>query len=259
MAIIKGKFGATSISNDAKIERALKEAAKIGKTAAVRALNDAAFRTRKAIQQRMDQIFNYPTPWIKNNLLYKKADIKDASPKASLAFRDESTSKRMGYNNPAETILPQVRGGASKPTNLEDTLVSKGIMPKGMHIVPGRGLKLNKYGNIRPGDIVRILSALKLFNDQRQNLSERSKAKQQKFAQSLFVINAPRPRLNMGIWERRKGGIRLLIKFINAPDYKVKFNFEKECSDIFDKELIKQINYQLSKSGGSAGPSSDAV
>lgn len=243
-------------SNDAKIEKALKEAARIGKQASVRALNDAAFNTRKHLQEQMDSRFDKPTKFIKNSILYKKANSADEKPLSKVYVADEPIGKG---TNPTNVMIPEIQGGFRKYKRFEKALRYKNILPPKMYSVPGDDAKLDQHGNINGAWIVRILSTLQAFSEVGYLANETVRSRMaKKKALDLFVVKEYKEnQLAPGIYQRVGKKVKQLIKFVTTPKYKSRFPYYKIASEFFDKNLIKQINYQLAKRGGSAGPSED--
>ena len=244
------------MANNAQIEKALKDAAKIGKQAAVRALNDSAFNTRKHLQEQMQTKFDRPTKFIQNSILYKKANVADEKPTAKVYVANEPIGKGA---NPTNIMTPEILGGYRKYKRFEKALRYKNLLPAKMYAMPGRDAKLDQYGNISGAWIVRILSTLQAFNETGYLANETVRSRlAKKKALDLFVIREYKQgELEPGIYQRQKNKVKQLIKFIRTPKYSERFQMYKLASEFFDKDLIKQINYQLSKRGGSAGPSSD--
>ena len=140
------------------------------------ALNRALFDTRKDLQDAAKRTFDRPVPYTLNSFLYQKA--KFSQPEAML-FINESKAKGTA---PAEYLLPQITGGRHKATRMQGALLNTIVMDaygrptqasqRGKltlpaiptRAAPGRTsnfVRVNRYGNMSPGQFTQILSQLR--------------------------------------------------------------------------------------------------
>ena len=140
------------------------------------ALNRALFDTRKDLQDAAKRTFDRPVPYTLNSFLYQKA--KFGQPEA-LLFINESRAKG---TSPAEYLLPQITGGRHKATRMQGALLNTIVMDvygrptqasqRGRltlpaiptNAAPGRTsnyVRVNRYGNMSPGQFTQILSQLR--------------------------------------------------------------------------------------------------
>jgi hypothetical protein len=139
------------------------------------ALNRALFNTRKDLQNSAKDIFDRPVPYTLNGFLYKKA--KFGQPEA-LLFINESRSKG---TSPAEYLLPQIIGSKHKGTRFQGAMLNtyaanaygrlSKVGQRGKMLLPAiptrarpglseNKVRVNKYGNMSPGQFVQIKQAL---------------------------------------------------------------------------------------------------
>ena len=139
------------------------------------ALNRALFNTRKDLQNSAKDIFDRPVPYTLNGFLYKKA--KFGQPEA-LLFINESRSKG---TSPAEYLLPQIIGSKHKGTRFQGAMLNTyaanaygrllKVGQRGEMLLPAiptrarpglseNKVRVNKYGNMSPGQFVQIKQAL---------------------------------------------------------------------------------------------------
>lgn len=175
--------------------------------AAARALTQTAKAVQEAEKASMQDVFDRPTRWALNSLFVKPASKGRLF--AHVYFREFAAK-----GTPAVKYLgPEVYGGKRRIKRFERALQFAGKMPKDKAAVPGKAVKLDKYGNMRPGEITRILSALRASPDATQN---RAAGKRTPY----FVGNpggGP-----MGVWKRKgRGGrqIEPVLIFIDIPSY----------------------------------------
>lgn len=140
------------------------------------ALNRALFNTRKDLGSAAKQIFDRPVPFTVKSFLYKKA--KFGTPEAEIFIRDEAAKGTA----PADYLLPQIKGGKHKATRFQGQLLNTVVMnaygtpvqvgQRGKLTLPAiptgarRGVsrnkvRVNKYGNMSPGQFSSILSSLR--------------------------------------------------------------------------------------------------
>jgi len=96
----------------------------------------------------------------------------DPNPTARLAFKD-TQSARGGYLA-AQYLLPFIQQTPRSNKALENRLRAAGLLPPGMFVIPGKGAKLDRYGNLDLGlteivvdlaDLIAIDQALDTWRD----------------------------------------------------------------------------------------------
>ncbi len=109
--------------------------------AASKALNDTAKEVKQEEVREIDRVFDRPTPYVKNSLyVYPSSKTKLV---AEVSFKDRQQ----------KIMAPHVYGGTRVMKRSEKLL--------GEYYVPGQGARLNQYGNMSPGQVTQVLSALK--------------------------------------------------------------------------------------------------
>ncbi len=167
--------------------------------AAARALNNAAFAYRQAVQAEMQARFDRPTPYTTRGFVIDRAGAAGGAVNPAVGqagfgrntanfgptgspylarVRLNSDPNKSGLTR-ADTIGHQFLGGQSKFSGFERALNRIGALPRGWHVVPGGGAKLNAYGNVSPGLIVQLISYFGAFGEQgyRANATARTKAR----------------------------------------------------------------------------------
>ncbi len=79
---------------------------------------------------------------------------------ARVWFKDEAD----GAQPASVWIAPEVYGGPRRNKPAELQLRAKGILPEGKYVVPGAGADLDRYGNIKRGQVTRALSGIRGFS-----------------------------------------------------------------------------------------------
>lgn len=137
------------------------------------ALNKAVFNTTQVLQREAQTTFTNPVPFTVKSFLYSKAT--ESSLEATIYIRDEAAKG----NPPAKYLAPQLisqgqSGGRYYPTRFQGALLDTVVQnATGRNVQVGqRGkvmlanlrspkTRLNRYGNMTPGQYTQILSALR--------------------------------------------------------------------------------------------------
>ncbi|MCK4499522.1 hypothetical protein KAU11_03445 [Candidatus Babeliales bacterium] len=171
------------------------------------AATNTAKIVREGLKDEMRDSFDRPTPFTINAFYIRAAKKADKIPTAKVEIKD----------SPSRYYLKaQIHGGSRYRKRTEHLLTNAGILPRGQYVVPGRGVRLNKYGNMTRGQIQRMLSNLNAQHDKHANTTDESKRK-------FFVsTNSGSTRgFHAGIWERSPAGrkIKPFLMFVKKPTY----------------------------------------
>jgi hypothetical protein len=210
------------------INEAIRKLADIEKNqlpfAIVKAMTNTAQEVKKEEIRVMKHIFDNPTPFVLNAL--RVVSAKKTFLQAKVEFR------WWGANiTPEEYLIPHVHGGERKRKRSEEYL--------GSYWVPGKAAPLDKYGNIKPQEIMRILSAFKRTADPYQGRTTTSMKRNKKLKQYFAATKASS--LPPGIWEKLPSGkLKPIMIFIRSPRYRKRFQFYEVA-----KRVIKQHSRRL--------------
>lgn len=143
--------------------------------AARAAVARTAALSRTAINRAMPDIFDRPTPMTARAVLFK---VDPAARAATLFVRDEASKGTA----PSQYLAAEIRGGPRRDKRSERALIARGLMEPDQQAVPGRGARLDAFGNIPGSAMVRILSRVKAFGEMgfSANLSEATKRRLRK-------------------------------------------------------------------------------
>lgn len=207
-----------------------------------------AVLVREAERAAMRQVFDRPTPYTLNSIFVKPATAQ--SPVAEVYVKDD----RAGSGTPAtKYLLPQVEGGARRFKKLEGALLAVGAMPSGWYIVPGAGARLDAYGNVSPGQVIQILSQLRItmVSGFTRNMSfnkTKEIAAQRKAGGRFYVrpVGKPKP----GIYQREFIGRNTtpVFTFVKAVRYRPRFDFDGTARRVAEAELGPQYARALAES-----------
>lgn len=223
-------------------------------------LNQAAFAVRRALIGEMRQKFKpKPTPFMERSMWVDQASV--ARPWARVYPRS------IGDNDPAAILAPHVFGGSRSIKRSERRLMDAGILPRGYYIAPGAAAPLDRYGNIRGGFVVRLLSYLRAFsevgslanmNDKRRDrLAKRKRVGGfinitgvQYFVAYGRLRDGRGKHLAPGIYERRgTHGVRIrpVIMFVRKPRYAKRLRWIEAANDAI-RSTLRSVHSTVSGS-----------
>jgi hypothetical protein len=155
--------------------------------AAALALTRSAYQARSDLREAMERTFDRPKPFTLNSLYVEAA--KKTKLEANVHFRDFAPK-----GVPAGKYLrAQILGGQRALKAHERRLAAAGVLPDGMALVPTRYADQDKHGNMVPGQVVKILSALQAQRDSGQNQGAFGGKARGKRRESYFAIVPGRP------------------------------------------------------------------
>lgn len=187
------------------------------------ALNHTANQAEGALVDAQNDVFDRPTPFTLNAIR-----ILNATPsrlEASLWVKDDKDNNSKGQA-PEDWVAPEVFGGPRVDKASERNLRAKGILPRGMFIVPAAGARLDRYGNMSRGQMIQILSglgALEYTAGFKGNATDSARSLAKGHQQAYFVMK--RGRVPIGIGERRDKTLVMVLAFVRQPQYRERFRF----------------------------------
>lgn len=186
-------------------------------------LNRLAQQFMRDAKAEMRDSFRQPTPFTLNSLRQYGLATKD-KPVAIVDFKAAlGVGSGVGVTRTADKYLRwQVYGGERRLKGFERALVSRRLMPEGMFAVPGPGAQRDRYGNVKPSQIVAILSYFQAFQEDgmgwRMNSTEASRRRMAKGTRTRlgyrYFVGAPGGKAGaLGIYQDVKigPGVRELL------------------------------------------------
>ena len=196
------------------------------------ALTRTAHAARIAVINEMRDVFDRPTPYTLSGV-----EVKEATPQARNA--KVALKSFAGKGIAAATFLaPQITGGVRRLKRFERALQLAGYLPDGFRVVPGSGAELDSYGNIKPSQLVQILSYFRSFKESagyrgfRSNMTDQRRKRLARGSKTKrgFEYFVGRPgRAPLGVWQRtgfaHGSAIKPVLIFVREARYEAIFDF----------------------------------
>ena len=213
------------------------------------ALNRVAKEIERKDRERMTGVFDRPKSQTVR-ATYMIASTKNDL-RAVVGIKDRSRGIPA-----AEYLHPNIGKAGKQPRNYkrsEFMLNRMGILPDGMFTVPGKGARLDSFGNMSRGQIVQILSYLQAFgktalNTKRMNMTAEGRAKAQKQRRQYFVVPVADRNLKLfpGIWQEAAGRqIVPVLMFVKRPQYRAIYDFEGIAADVVRRTFGSEFDAAL--------------
>ena len=193
--------------------------------AGVRALTQTAVIVKREVQDEMKRAFDRPTRYTLNSIFIKPASKSD--PQSKVGFKSGGSNS----NRAALKYLQPVLGESPRRLKgVESVLKKKGLLPNGMFVVPGQGVRLNQSGNITKNRLIKILNGIgrggKYF---------------------VGTIGGAK-----GVWERKRTGVKPILIFVKRPKYKKLFDFHRTAEKSFNKHFDRIYDKSLKQALGTS-------
>lgn len=193
------------------------------------ALSKVAVETKKEIVTQMKRVFSNPTPYALGSVYTRPATKNNLE--ALVWLKDSG-----GKGTPATKFLwAEVFGGKRHQKRHESALSKAGILSSGAGTIPGRDVKVNKYGNLSGATYTSILSYMKANRDEMQNRTAKSgkKAKGKKAAWWLLKGDGGKPK---AIMQRRGQNSIPFLVFTSKLNYRKRLDFFGISKRVFDSK-----------------------
>lgn len=249
--------------------------------ASVKAVNDAGFEVRRAMQEEMRSVFDRPTDYILRSPMLKMATVD--KPMATIE------PEYMGGKgvDPKKILKAQNLGGKRRDKRSEVALRRAGILPKGYQTAipaePFPGSE-DRYGNLKGGFIVQLLSYFRSFGEQgyRANMTDaRRKALQLRGGAGVRKVGPNIGRRYILAYGKLRGGarwtakgendrrasnlapgiwavvgssgadIRPVLMFVRSGNYQERLDMEKvgQRADV-ENYLSRRLRYRIRQAAG---------
>ncbi len=183
------------------------------------------------IERELPQVLDNPTPYTERGFRLFPATKRNL--RALVTFREDAR----------HFLDAQVVGCERRHKALERALQAAGAMPPGMLAVPGQGARLDRFGNVDRGQIVQVLSQLRITmtSGYTRNMSRdaRSQINAQRRAGGRFFVAKPGTKLHPGVYQRELVGnnITPVFLFVRAARYKVRLPVDQISTRVMQSRL----------------------
>ena len=209
--------------------------------AMVGAINDVTFDVMRAGRKEITRALDRPTPYtVSSWRVLDKATRNSLS--ATVGFSDYFGNV-LGVG-PDQKLKQQFIGGPRRRTGTEAMLQSAGMLPAGRFLVPGSGVKLNRYGNISPGELSKIRSQLSLGNDPTSFSSGSVRSRRNVSRSGCYFWSYGRGsvfsrsrHLAPGVWLAKGGTIHPVLLSARAPVYERRIHAREIGEQIVRRDI----------------------
>ena len=230
--------------------------------AAATALTRTAVEAQAAAKAELQRSIDRPTPYTVSALRYVRAtaDRLEAWVGFDVNRITDISGNTTGYrrgDTPASRYLePQVQGGQRRPKRLEEALRAIGAMPAGWYAVPAEGARLDAYGNVSRGQVVQILSQLRVTltagytRDMSFNARKQINAQRRAGGRYFVVMPGAKTRLPPGVWQR-EWFVRqptLVFAFVPRVGYRPRFDFFGAVQRVVSQRLPANLDRAIGES-----------
>lgn len=223
------------------LRKEIEKDAKNARFSTVIALTKTGKLAQTAVLFHMLQVIDKPTRFTLNSTFVKPATIKN--PEVTVGLKEGVGGV---VTDPDKYLGPLQFGGPRAHKRFERALIARGIMGTTEYAVPGKGVRLNTFGNISRGLINKILSDLGA-----QRITDQNATRQ---GQRYFVGGRGRAQhLPRGIFERRGKRILAIMIFVRAPVYQKRLQFEETIQATFDRYLESEYTREFNRKIKGAG------
>lgn len=223
-----------------------------------KALTFTVQRAQADIKAEMPRVFDRgATPYTLN-----ATRIETATPSnlvARVAVKDRSSNNG---TLPEDYLLPQVDGGRRKEKRFERNLRYAGVLAPGQRAVLGRsvpGNLLTPQGNLKRGEIQRILTATRTAFDPAQRKSGSGRSRKNARNAPYFVggldrvsivggeVSVKKGAMAPGVYRREPGGgiVPVLVFVRKPPSYRPRLDFEGIARRTAEREFTRTFQRLL--------------
>lgn len=203
-----------------------------------------AVKVKAAELRTVQRVFDRPTPYTLGGMFVTVATAQ--KPSARVWFKDDRAVTKGG--TPATNyLLPNVDGTPRRAKRLEKALRAIGALPSGWFVTPGQGARLDAHGNVDRGQIVQVLSQLRvqLLAGSSRNMSydARKQIRAQQKAGGRFFVIKPGAGVQPGVYQREFNGrnITPVFVFVRTAKYQRRFDFYGVAADVVQATLPDEL------------------
>lgn len=210
--------------------------------AAMNALNETCALIETAIETEMKAVFDRPTPYTLDSLrtFYATKDKLEAR----VWIKDEAD----GAAPASRWLTPEVHGGGREDKRTETLLKARGILAEGQYVVPGKGVKLDRYGNLGRGVLQRILSGLSAQGERTSNSSDSKRSVAKGNRKGFFLMRRGSKAIAIGQRTGRpRDKVQIALAFVGKPGYSKLLDFDGIAQRVADDQLARLFSMAMAR------------
>lgn len=210
--------------------------------AAAKALTFTAQAAQKSIIAAMGSSFQGgATRYTLNSTRIQPATVEDLS--ARVAVKDRTTNNG---TLPEDYLYPQVYGGPRKEKRFERAMRYAGLLQGRERAMLGEYAPVDSYGNLKKGEIQKILTATRSAFDPYQNRSKSVRSKRNAKKAPYFAARIGK---TWGVWKRDAPGelVPILVFVTKPPIYRSSLDFEGIARTVAQREFEPTFRRLLAK------------
>lgn len=196
--------------------------------AAARAITNTAKAVEKKLQADMAGAFKSASPYVKRSTFSTSATKTNLS--ATVGLKDQKPS---GGTAPSVLLKEHFTGGLRGNKPFEKVIIQMGGMPSGYRAMPGKGMRLDSYGNPNRKDIGEMLGSLRT----RMQVAK-GRGKKVELVGYFIVPVGAQSNLPAGIYKRpARGALLTMFIFVKRAAYNKVMDFERSARQVVGKEF----------------------
>lgn len=205
------------------------------------ALNTTIFKVRDMEVEEMKRVLDRPTRFTLNALFIERATT------ATLSARVYLKEKWFGRHY----LRPNIYGGPRPLKGFEIVLRNAGLLPSGMFVVPGEAAQIDANGNMSRGQLMKVMSALKLAQRTAGYSANRTAASAKRRGRKLeqYFVGRPGKHSPLGVWQSFRfahgSAVKPILIFVRQPQYGVRYRFEQVAERIATKAFPLFLEREL--------------
>ena len=230
-----------------EVQAQLGTGAKQATYAAKNALNTAAFAVAGQLRKEMKSTFKGgATDYTLRAFKVVKAEKSTLT--AEVNLRTDTPDGGTRYD---KALAHLFTGGTRKYKKLEGWLRGRRLLPAGLTVVPGAGMPLDKYGNMRSTAFDEMLGILgsQLSNLRAYRRTGRGKA--QKAVGYFVILPGDRSRKHPGIYKRFETGtsstIIPMVLYVSPASYRKFIDLDKIGREVVEKTFQPAFDAELAR------------
>lgn len=211
-----------------------------------KSLTFVAQAAQRAILAELPRVFDGgATRYTLNSTRIEPATVEKLS--ARVAVKDRTTNNG---TLPEDYLFPQVFGGARKEKRFERAMRYAGLLQGNERAVLGDGAPVDSFGNLKRGEIQKILTATRSAFDPAQRKSASTRSQRSAKKAPYFAARIGK---TWGVWRRigKEGEIEPILIFVTKqPRYAPRLDFEGIARTTTQREFPAIFSRLLAKAKG---------